>query len=456
MLKRLEKTIHEEGLIEPDDRVLCAVSGGSDSVALLVLLKRLSATLPFDLYAAHLDHSLRPESVADQEFVTDLCAALSVPLQSEVVDVQALSLERGEGLEATGRFARRDFFERVAKTLGCQSIALAHHADDQAETVLFRLLRGSGLTGLKAMSPRSGLYIRPLLSCKKVDLCQWLTENGVGWREDASNLDPVFSRNRIRHEILPGLLRINPQVDAALCRFSRQVALEEDFWKEQVERFLARHLIQEQESGALVVPLDALQSVHPALCRRVLRGVLEQLRGDLQQIDAGHIDQVVTMINSPKPQSEVSLPGAWVARRYKLLRMQVEVPVFEPFEQRISGEGRYLLPNGDCLTVMHRSVFESGPDVTEFCAEQIIFPLTVRSIQPGDQFQPSGMAGHKRLKNYFIDNKVPYEIRRQTPVVCMGSTILWVADMRRCEGFWPVNGRPVLQIRLERSVFADE
>lgn len=207
MLKRLEKTIHDERLINPGTRVLCAVSGGADSVALLLLLNQLSARIPFNLHVAHLNHCLRPESGADAAFVATLCASLRVPLSSESVDVKALSAQRREGLEAAGRFARRRFFERVTQEQKCDAIALAHHADDQAETVLFRLARGSGLTGLAAMRSQSGIYIRPLLGFRKIELIEWLIENRIDWREDVSNLDPAFSRNLIRHQVLPSYVK---------------------------------------------------------------------------------------------------------------------------------------------------------------------------------------------------------------------------------------------------------
>lgn len=456
MLKKLEKILHVESLIKPGDKVLCAVSGGADSVALLVMLKRLSGPLSFDLSAAHLDHCLRAESGDDAKFVEKLCGSLDVPLTAEVVDIRALASERGEGLEAAGRHARRRFLERVAQEHDCTSVALAHHSGDQAETVLFRLLRGSGLSGLAAMQPRSGVYIRPLLSFKKVELRTWLNTNEVEWREDASNLDSNFSRNRIRNEIMPELLKINQHADDAICRLSHQVSLEEEFWKDQVGSFLQRHLAEENGEAVLSLSVDSLQSIHRALRRRVLRGVLERVRGDLRQIDSCHVDQIEALLESDKPQAETFLPGAWVARRYGRLKVSLEPPVVKSFDLSIDSEGEYALPYGGRLIVTVQAASMAGADVVEFCPEQISFPLNVRSVRPGDRFQPSGMNGHKRLKDYFIDNKVSHENRRKALIVSSDDKILWLVGERRCEGFNPDFDKPVLQIRFERSVFVDE
>jgi tRNA(Ile)-lysidine synthase len=458
MLKALEKTLKYERLVKPGDRILCAVSGGADSVALLMMLNHLSAKLSFSLCAAHLDHRLRPESADDAAFVANLCQSIQVPLVSEDVDVQSLSIERREGLEATGRFARRRFLERVAAELQCSLIALAHHADDQAETVLFRLARGSGLTGLAAMRHRSGVYIRPLLNQRKVDLCNWLVENGIVWREDVSNLDPKFSRNLIRHQILPALRQVNVRSDEAICRFSHQVAQEECFWAEQVDTILSSHLRMKNAGELLTMSVSSLLTLHPALRRRVLRGIIERLRGGLQQLDASHLDQIELLLASSQPQKEAHLPGVWVARRYDDIVVRSEPPEFEPFAIEIVEAGSYLLPTGDRITVALQSdsELEVGRCAAEFCAEQILFPIIIRSAQPGDRFQPSGMDGHKRLKNYFIDNKISTEDRHKVPVVCAGNDIIWLAGERRCEGAWPVSNAPKLRMQFEPADFVDE
>lgn len=451
MLQRLEQCLRHDVSLPSQATVLCGVSGGADSVALLLLLQRLAVSYPFTLHAAHLDHGLRPESADDAAFVVALCARLEVPLSSERIDVRALSVERGEGLEAAGRFARRRFFEATAAGLGGAHIALAHHADDQAETILFRLLRGSGIGGLAGMRPRVGPYIRPLLSFSRAELRGWLQAQGEVWRDDASNLDPTFSRNRIRHQLLPELQTFNPCLEEALCRLGAQVALEEDDWRQRVEAFICQQ-VQAGVDGE-EVPIAALQALTPALRRRVIRELLVRARGDLLRIDAVHLDLVDGLMDGARPQAEVHLPAAWVARRYDRLLFAARVPECAEFSLQVEGPGDYPLPDGSLLQValVDAVPADECPLTACFDAASVPFPLLVRAMQPGDRFQPSGMQGRKRLKDYFIDARIDHETRRRTPLLFSGERLLWVAGRRRCEGDWPRSGEPVLKMSYQST-----
>jgi len=456
MQQRFEQALRDSGLIAPSARVLCAVSGGADSVALLLLLHGLAERFPFSLHAAHLDHRLRSESGADAVFVAELCARLQVPLLQDSVDVAALAVERREGVEAAGRFARRRFFARLAAENGYSSVALAHHADDQAETILFRLLRGTGIGGLAGMLPRQGLYIRPLLPFRALELRDWLTAQGQDWREDASNADLAFSRNRIRHQILPELQQLNPLLPEALCRLGAQVALEESDWQQRVDAFLN---VETCATGdGLELPIASLLGLSPALRRRVLRGLLVRVRGDVMRIDAGHLDQLDDLLVNPRPQAQIDLPGLWVGRRYDRLLVASAAPESPEYQLQLPGPGDYLLPTGARLRLELVTQAEPSPEATVACfnADTVSFPLLVCSPRSGDRFQPSGMTGHKRLKDYFIDARIDSETRRRTPLVLSGKRLLWVAGLRRCEGDWPQPGAPVLKMSLESPKDGDE
>jgi tRNA(Ile)-lysidine synthase len=433
------KMLVEQHLVSPGDRVLVALSGGADSVALLHLLHGLAPSFPFTLHAAHLDHGMRPESARDAAFVRGLCEELEVPLATARIDVPARAGELGLGLEEAAREARRDFLRRTAAEQGCRVIALGHHRGDQSETFLHRLLRGSGLSGLAAMRPRSGLFIRPLLFSSREQIRQYLAERGLTHVEDASNADPAFTRNRIRHELIPLLQTFNPRVEEHLARLSRRIALEEDYWRGEEERHLAA--LGRPGEGERRLDRAALAALHPALGARVIRRALEDVRGDLRGIAAVHIEGVETMVTEGPSQAEIHLPGVWAACRYDRLWLRgTPPPPSEPFEFAVPAPGDYPLPDGGRLRVeLVEEPWGEDWATVEFASTALPFPLTVRSFRPGDRFRPEGMKGSKKLKDFFIDSKIDRETRRCLPLV-VGREIVWVAGVRRCEGCRPTRG----------------
>ncbi len=446
--ERFEQILRTNELVAEGDTLLVAVSGGADSIALLTLLSRLATDFPFALVAAHLDHQLRSESSDDADFVVRYCAELNIPVVVERKDVARFARESGAGLEEAGRQARRQFFERVADVNGCSAIVLGHHADDQAETVLFRMQRGSGLSGLSAMRMKSGPYIRPLLSLRHSELREYLHQEGIDWREDASNDDLTFTRNRIRHQLLPQLHQLNPQIVNALTRLSRQAADEEDYWASFSAAFLDQH--GHHGDDGFEIPVSLLMAFSRAERRRVLRAFLRQVKEPLVGIDSGHIEQVEDCLMAARPQADLDLPGLWVGRRYDRLLCAAKMPEAADYEISICAPGEYLLPTGALLRVESGKQLVDLDDVAsaQFCAEQVPFPITVRSPRAGDRFQPSGMSGTKLLKDYFVDAKVDRESRQRTPVVCCGKEVIWLAGRRRCEQFRPVVGKKLLKITL--------
>jgi tRNA(Ile)-lysidine synthase len=439
--------VRHHRLILPGQRLLVAVSGGPDSVALLALFHRNAAKLGISLAAAHLDHQIRRESSDDARFVARFCTDLGVELITEVTDVPALARAEKEGLEAAGRRARRAFLLKSAGAHDCARIALGHHRGDQAETVLHRLLRGTGVSGLAAMAMQRGCFIRPLLLFDRELILAFLTEHRLPYRQDASNSDLTFTRNRIRHELLPQMRGFNPRIEEHLASLSRRIAIEEDFWREQESRALDAA----QLSGGEKVLLDrqVLLALHPALRIRVLRRALELSRGDLLEISTSHLEAVDALLVNERPQGELHLPRSWVGRRYNHLLVRPVAPeVPTPFTLDIPGPGSYVLPGGGCLRVSVEEVTGlENSTVVEFAAGQIDFPLKVRTFQPGDRFRPSG-CGTKKLKSFFIDAKIPREDRMRLPLL-VGSELLWVIGLRRCAGYRSrVAGEKVLRIHF--------
>jgi tRNA(Ile)-lysidine synthase len=436
MLAAFDRILREQRLLSPGDRVLVAVSGGADSVALLHLLHALAPTFPLTVLAAHLDHGMRPESPKDAEFVRRLCAGLDVVLFEGSVDVPALAARRHRGLEETAREARRQFLCEAAARQACAAIALGHHRDDQAETVLFRLLRGSALSGLAAMRPRSTLFVRPLLSFSRQQIRDFLAAQRLTFVEDASNSDVTFTRNRIRHQVLPLLRDFNPRIDEHLTRFSSRLALEEDYWEGEERRLLAE--LGRVGDAEVRFERGGLLALHPAVRLRLLRRALLSVRGDLQGVASCHIEGIAGLLLADRSQAELHLPGAWVGRRYEQLWLRRVAPEkCPPFLFSIDGPGDYPLPGGGELqVVLVPSPLGEDRLAVEFDAARAPFPLAIRSLRPGDRFRPAGLGGSKKLKDFLINAKVPREQRQRLPLV-VAEEILWVVGMRRCAGRQP-------------------
>ena len=295
----------------PGDRIGVAVSGGSDSLALLLALHELAPELGLQLSVLHLDHRLRPDSGEDAAFVGEWAARLGLTFTLRRAD--ALPSARGNREQAARR-ARLEFFRAYLEAGEADGVATAHTADDQAETVLFRLLRGGGTRGLAAIWPVArlgpGRLLRPAIDCRRGQLRQWLTAKGVRWREDASNLDLSLRRNRIRHCLLPQLEReYNPNVVGVLARLATLAREEEEYWRQQIEALAAR--FWRPCAGGVEGSTAELAALPAALARRLLRAGLERVKGDLRRLDFPRIDAALEQARAAAsgPAKSVSLPG---------------------------------------------------------------------------------------------------------------------------------------------------
>lgn len=436
MFEKVRRYIEEMHLLAVGDSVVVAVSGGADSVALLDVLVHLT-DLRLRLMVAHLNHALRGrESDEDEAFVHSLAARYGLPVVSKTVDVKALGQRERLSLEDAGRRARYAFFDEVAARNGARCIALGHHGDDQAETVLMRLLRGSGTAGLCAIAPctAAGRYVRPLLTVTRTEIEAYLLRCSLSFRVDRSNTDTRLLRNRIRHELLPTLHTYNPAISERLAVTAELLQEDEALLERLATEAFARHRAGDAGEQALVV--SGLRQEQRGLRLRLYRHALLLARGDLQRISSRHLFAIDRMILHDRPQAALDLPdGLRVERCYDriLFRRDQGEEEVTPYAFPVTGSGTYPLPGGGNLTVsMGASPLASGNRLQAcFDLHKAPFPWLVRSFLPGDRFAPFGMCGSKKVKKLFIDNKVPSAVRLRIPLLFCGPVLLWVAGMRK-------------------------
>lgn len=328
MAARVRRDILALQLLHRNDRVVVGVSGGADSVALLHLLVRLRPSLRLTLYVVHVDHQLRAEAPEDAAFVQELAARLKVPAVIERRDVEALCRRAGWSLEDGARRIRYRCFVEAAARYSASAVALAHTADDQAETVLMRLLRGSGLTGLAGipvMRESQGVRIvRPLLHCWRNEVLAYLTSVRLTYREDASNADRRFVRNRIRHELLPLLAReYNPNIKAALVQLAGHSRVDDAYLQSSAQRYWKR-VAHAARRGDVSLKLPTLSRQPEALQRQLVRRALREIQGDLNQFEFRHWLELDRLLQRPSTRAAVHLPGGvQVVREHDRLRFQV-------------------------------------------------------------------------------------------------------------------------------------
>jgi len=434
MLDRVAEFIARYGMLEPGERVGVAVSGGADSVFLLHALRELG----YRLSVIHIEHGIRgAASVADAEFVAQLASTLGLPFHLHHADVPAI-----EGnLEQAARNVRQAFYAELIASGAVDRVATGHTRTDQAETVLYRILRGSGLTGLSGILPVTdeGL-VRPLLEIDRNEIEAWLRERGIAWREDETNQDRAFARNRLRHEVLP-LLRdgFNPQLDQALANLATLAHDEEDYWESE----LARHLPPATSHHPLVLPTSQLTAAPPALARRLVRRAMEIVKGDLHGIDFAHVERALEIASSPEGHRRMQAPELDICRSFDWIRIarsgseprgpgDFSVPLEIPGSVELPGSSARIV-----LQVLEKDA-SAQPSAGMPCAKVVdeldwqrfyrgegAPILELRNWRPGDQYRRAGQTKPEKVKFFFQEARVPLWERRDWPIITYDGKIVW-------------------------------
>jgi len=427
VLERVRQTVCRYGMFAPAQRVGVAVSGGADSVCLLDVLMALAPQWDLRLTVLHLDHQLRgADSAQDAEFVRQLAASLGLEFHLSRVDVRAM--RREDNLEQAARRARREFFLGFLREGRLDRVALGHTRSDQAETVLFRFLRGSGTAGLAGIWPVTpeGL-VRPLIEVDRSEVIEYLTARGLPWREDASNQDRSFARNRIRHELLPALTR---DWNSALCQTLAQTGVlaqeDEQYWNGEIGRLEASQL--RTWGSSVLARASALSQLPPAAARRLIRRAIERARGDLRGVDFGHVEQIMRLARRRGGHGGAQVPGLRVVRSFDWIRLaESAAPQGCGYRFELAVPGRYPVPGMDVevsltlLEVENRYNTMVG-DLNWSPGGQT---LQLRSWRPGDRYRAMGHARQVKLKRLFQQARIPLWVRRFWPIITRGEAIIW-------------------------------
>ena len=438
--KKVKSAIIE--LIAPGDRVLVAVSGGADSMALLYFLHKFSEELGYELVVAHLNHLARgEESDKDADFVEKEAGKLSLPVYVDKIDVKKSLLKFS--FQESARILRYQFLEDVLNSVKGNKIALGHHADDRIETVLMNFLRGTGLRGLAGIPETRGHVIRPLLSFTRSEIENYLKEQNLSYRTDSSNNETKYLRNKIRHEVIPFLKKFNPDISGNLLGLA-EIARDEEQWMSEKTRELYSELVI-PENEVMCLEISEFESQPPAMKRRLVRGIFYRLKGSFRGITALHVQQVLDLFSRARVGCSLMLPGnVSVICEYDRVCFSLsdDLPSTEINKETKRLEIPGVTNMSQIGVQFHARIVEPPlPKDIKLTQAYLDFEKTgekiqVRFFQPGDRFVPLGMRGHKKVKSYFIDQKVPRRERSCIPILTNSrDDIIWIYGERISETF---------------------
>lgn len=436
--------------INLDDKVVVAVSGGPDSVCLLHLLRKLRPPYRLSLHVAHLNHQFRPDAADEARFVAQLAGSWGLPYTISEQPILKFCREKGVSKQLGARTVRYRFFNEVARTVNARWIATGHTADDQAETFLMRMLRGSGATGLSCIPAlRDGSIIRPLLHLTRKEILQELSKEEIAYVEDPSNRQIVYQRNKVRRLLIPVLEEYNPKIREALCREAILLRDEDNFVNQTAMQTLPSVQIK-TGPNAIAYDIAKLDALHPAIQRRLLLWGVNRLLDGMKEVGFRHIEIMRKMLHR-KNGSRCKLPYALVVKKqYEILFLERIQPSRAKARNQPTPHILPKIPSSPAIKVvtlpdwgitMKLSLSDEKPTsfpacIASFDFDKLSLPLSIRRWQAGDRFAPLGMKGHhKKLQDYFVDAKVARSARDRVPLLCCPKGIVWLIGHRIDERF---------------------
>lgn len=459
IVHRVTSAIKKHSMLSGDEKVLVGLSGGADSVCLLYILNELKDQFGLVLNAAYIDHGLRPaETGREIEFCRDLCGGLKIPFITKAIAVQSYAKEQKMNLQEAARQLRYRAFEETAYESGCRRIALGHTADDQAETLLMRLFRGSGPTGLAGIPPVRKNIIRPLIDVERKDIEKYLAYSQAGYITDSSNLKKDYLRNKIRLSFMPLIREFNPDIIRTLSKTASLFRDEERYFEIIVTKTLMK-LISRKTGSRIELFLAPFEIMDKVIMRKVLRRAIDGTIG-LRGISFIHIEDIIELTKFGKPGDRLYLPkGIRAIKEYSTLILTSDIPVaLNTYTLTVPGE-TILREAGILIKATIEPAEETGAGSISglwiyagiFDAAKLHMPLIARPRENGDFFHPLGFGRRKKLQDFFVDLKVPRDERSRVPLIVSGKDIIWVVGYRGDDRFQvTAETRKILRLEVKK------
>ncbi|TDT50302.1 tRNA lysidine(34) synthetase TilS [Fonticella tunisiensis] len=454
MLQKIISTIEKYNMIKKGDGIVVGLSGGPDSVCLLHVLHSLKDKYGIKLYAAHLNHMIRgDEALRDEEFAKSFAESLGIPFFSKRIKVEEFARENRMSSEEAGRFLRYQLFDEVAESVGANKIALAHNMNDQAETIIMRFFRGSGISGLRGISPvRNNKYIRPIIGCSRDEIERYCEEQGLNPVIDSTNNEKIYTRNKVRLEIIPYIRKhFNPNIISNLYANAEIIRDEDEYLSHVINMEYER--IRKNEG----IDIKEFNNLHIALKRRIIRIMIEKVKGNLNQIEGKHIEDCIELIERGKTGKLIELPEGVVAKiQYDIFkisskqkRKDFEEVLNIPGVTEISDENIVISTR---IFLNNFSNYSDNKFIKYFDYDKIKDVLKIRNRRDGDYMYPKGMTGRKKLKDIFIDKKIPVEERNKIPLIVLENEVIWAFGIRDTRNYKiDENTKRILEIKFERG-----
>lgn len=454
LLEKVEKTVKKYNMISQGDHILVGLSGGPDSVCLLNVLKELSVKFKLKISAAYINHGLRPDEIPREiQFCQRLCDDLNINFHTKEIDVRTLAEIEKINIQEAARILRYEALDHISLTIKAHKIAVAHNADDQAETVIMRLLRGAGPAGLGGIPPVRKKIIRPLIEIERSEIETFLSERQITYLIDSSNKNTKYLRNKIRQNLMPVIKSIFPSATRAIVRTAEIMQQENDFINTSVTKALMR-LMSRKTDERVELFCNPMEILNIVILRRALRVAIDSVRG-LRGIDFDHIEAIIELIKRGKPGDRVYLPkGIRAIKGYSTLIITAEKP--KKLSTYVVNEPKDVFISEASLLISIKEFkrdeindFGDGKNTVVVDAEKIKFPILIRGRKEGDYFYPFGFGKRKKIQDFYVDEKIPREDRDLIPIIESNGDIIFIAGYRLDDRFKiSDNTKRCLQIKV--------